>query len=477
MNSLITKIGSLGSSAEDSQEVRLQKTLLMVLAGIMSVLGVIWGSMYFYFDEIVAGSIPMSYGVVSMISIAIFAQTKSITFLRVSQLLFCLILPFALMVSLGGYAGSSGVIMWALTSPLGALVFKGRKEAINWFLAYVFLLVVAFFLEGRYPYSNNLPDSVIPVFFLMNIGGLSMITFVLVRYFIGEKNLALTILENKHQWIKDAFSAYMSPNLVEHLINNPSDLKLGGERRECTFIFTDLVGFTTLVEKSDPATLVTSLNEYFEGMTEIVFKHEGTVSKIVGDAITVMFSAPVIQQDHAARAVACAMEMDEYAEQFALAKKKEGVDLGRTRIGVNTGDVIIGNIGGKNQLDYRALGDAINVAARLESANKQLGTRVCVSETTVEQCPDFKGRPIGSILLKGKSKPVATYEPLRANQMNTEHANDYSRAFDFMGKDTLKAISQLEKIVTNHPKDTLAAYHLGRLKSGKSGTTIVLLWK
>lgn len=354
---------------------------------------------------------------------------------------------------------------------------KGRVEATRWFLALIALLIISVFLEGRYPFTNNLPENVVLGFFAMNIIGMSLTSFIIVRYFVGEKNLALTLLEKKHEWIKDAFSAYVSPNLVNHLINHPDELKLSGERRECTFVFTDLVGFTSLVEQSDPSTLVAYLNEYFEGMIEIVFRHDGTVSKIMGDALAVMFSAPVVQENHAARAVACALEMDEYAQNFAREKKKQGLDLGRTRIGVNTGTVIIGNIGGKNQLDYRALGDAINTAARLESVNKQLGTRVCVSETTVAQCPDFVGRPIGSLLLKGKTKPVNTYEPLTTEQMQSDRINDYISAFSLMDGNRLEALEILRNIVKKYPEDTLASYHLGRLNSGKSGSKIVMAWK
>ncbi len=477
LNSLFNRIGQIGSNANDSQEVRLQKTLLIAFAGTMAILAALWGAIYFYFDEPLAGSIPMLYALISVVSISIFAKTKSFAFLRISQLTFSLVLPFLLMIALGGYAASSAVVMWSLTSPLGALVFKGRKEAVRWFVVYLLLLVSGIFLEGNIPFSNALPSQVVLVFFAMNIAGMSLTTFIVLRYFVGEKNLALTLLESKNQWIKDAFSAYVSPNLVDHLINNPEDLKLGGERRECTFVFTDLVGFTTLVEQSDPSTLVTYLNEYFEGMIAIVFKHEGTVSKIVGDALAVMFSAPVVQKDHAARAIACALEMDQYAQEFAREKKQQGLDLGRTRIGVNTGTVIIGNIGGKNQLDYRALGDAINVAARLESANKQLGTRVCVSETTVVQCPNFVGRPIGSLLLKGKTKPVATYEPLTKEFLASKNIQAYLQAFEVMQKEDLKAIELLQNINEDFPEDTLASYHLGRLKSGKTGTTIVLPWK
>ncbi len=477
IKTLINRLGSIGSHPDDSENIRLQKTLLIVFSGSMAFMSLFWGLLYFYFNEPIAGSIPLSYSIISAISLILFSKVKSYNFFLSSQLTFSLILPFALMISLGGYAGSSAVIMWSFTSPLGALVLQGRKKALHWFIAFLALLIIAVFLERNYTYTNKLSNTAIIGFFAMNIIGMSLTSFIVVRYFVGEKNLSLTLMQNKHKWIKDAFSAYVSPNLVEHLIENPEKLSLSGERRECTFVFTDLVGFTTLVEKSNPATLVSFLNEYFEGMTEIVFKHEGTVSKIVGDAIAVMFSAPVIQEDHAEKAVACALEMDAYAQRFAEEKEKLGLDIGRTRIGVNTGMVIIGNIGSKKQLDYRALGDAINTAARLESANKQLGTRVCVSETTVAKCQNFMGRPIGSLLLKGKTKPVATFEPLTADELNSDRITDYISAFNLMNDNSLEALKAFITIQEKYPKDTLAAYHLKRLNAGESGTTIVLPWK
>ncbi|WP_411032082.1 adenylate/guanylate cyclase domain-containing protein [Spongiimicrobium sp. 3-5] len=477
IKSLVSWIAGIGSHPDDREEVRVQKTLLIAFAGSMAIMACFWGLLYLYFGEPLAASIPSLYAAVSLISIALFAKIKNYQLFLVSQLAFSLILPFILMLTLGGYAGSSAVIIWSLTSPLGALVLQGRSQALWWFFAFIGLLVVALLLEGQYTSVNNLPTHTITGFFVMNIAGMSLTSFIVLRYFVGEKNLAITMLESKHKWIKEAFSAYVSPNLVTHLIQHPDELRLGGERRECTFIFTDLVGFTPLVEKSDPATLVTYLNEYFEGMIAIVFKHEGTVSKIVGDAIAVMFSAPVVQKDHAARAVACALDMDAYAQNFALEKQKIGLDLGRTRIGVNTGTVIIGNIGGKNQLDYRALGDAINTAARLESANKQLGTRVCVSGTTVAQCPDFIGRPIGSLLLKGKTRPVATFEPLTKSKSETPNISDYLEAYKLMENNAPEALGKFKGVVEDYPEDGLASFHLSRLNSGKSGSTIILPWK
>ncbi len=472
--SFYERILVIGRDSNDNEEIKLQKSLLVVFSGSMAIMAFFWGLLYFYFGETISGIIPFSYSIISLISLAIFSKIKSFSFFLISQLSFSLILPFLLMVSLGGFASSSAVIMWSLTSPLGALVLKGKKEALQWFLIFIGLLIVSIFIEGKYSSTNNLSENVILVFFAMNITGMSLTSFFIVRYFVGEKNLALTILESKHKWIKDAFSAYISPNIVDYLIKNPNDLKLGGERRECSFVFTDLVGFTTAIEQSDPATLVSYLNEYFEGMTEIVFKHEGTVSKIVGDAIAVMFSAPVVQNDHAERAVACALEMDKYAENFANKKEKLGLNIGRTRIGVNTGSVIIGNMGSKNQLDYRALGDAVNTAARLESVNKQLGTRVCVSEYTVTKCSNFIGRPIGSLILKGKTKSVATYEPLTIEQLNSEATQDYLKAFDLITNKESNALETFKNLIRKYPEDSLINYHFNRLQNNESGTTIVL---
>ena len=209
-------------------------------------------------------------------------------------------------------------------------------------------------------------------------------------------------------------------------------------------------------------------------MTAIVFKHEGTVSKIVGDAIAVMFSAPIVQKDHAEKAVACALEMDEYAQKFALEMEKKGLHLGQTRIGVNTGTVIVGNVGGKNQLDYRALGDAINVAARLESANKQLGTRVCISESTVKKCPNFLGRPIGSLILKGKTQAVSTFEPIIENQMNNSWFDEYMVAFELIKTNIDEALSAFQSLSKSYPEDTLLSFQLNQLMSGNGTDNIVL---
>lgn len=283
--------------------------------------------------------------------------------------------------------------------------------------------------------------------------------------------------ERQQRWIRDAFSSYVSPNLVGHLLENPGQLKLGGERRECTFLFTDLADFTSLVEKSDPEVIVSLLNEYLDGMVRIAFQHDGTLDKIVGDAVTIIFSAPVVQPDHAARGVACALAMDSFAQAYAEAKRSEGIPLGKTRIGVNSGPVIIGNFGGDTVFDYTAHGDAINTAARMESVNKHLGTRVCISAFTVAGCPDFIGRPVGTLVLKGKTKGIEAFEPLTETEAGSSAVAAYRAAFDLLERRDPGADRAFAALAASYPDDPLAALHLKRLQRGETGTTIVMTEK
>ncbi|HJZ17688.1 MAG TPA: adenylate/guanylate cyclase domain-containing protein, partial [Stellaceae bacterium] len=193
--------------------------------------------------------------------------------------------------------------------------------------------------------------------------------------FLREARLRQAEAERAHA----SLSRYFSPNLAQRLGSDPGAVELEGQRREIATLFTDIANFTALVETLEPSTLGSLLNEYLTGMTDIVFAHDGTVAKIIGDALHVLFGAPGAQADHAARAVVCALALDEYAQAFCERSHKKGVALGVTRIGVHAGPAIVGNFGGGRFFDYTAYGDTINVAARLEAANKQLGTRICVS--------------------------------------------------------------------------------------------------
>src|SRR5436853_4219239 len=167
-----------------------------------------------------------------------------------------------------------------------------------------------------------------------------------------------------------------------------------------------------MVEAAAPVVFVPLLNEYVGGMTEVVFAHEGTVAKVIGDGIQILFNAPGDQPDYATRAVACAHDLDSWAQLFRERWKSKGVNFGMTRIGVHAGPAMVGNFGGNRFFDYTAYGDTINIAARLEAANKHLGTRICVSASVAKAAENFRGRPVGELMLRGRSEPLRAFEPL-----------------------------------------------------------------
>jgi adenylate cyclase len=271
-----------------------------------------------------------------------------------------------------------------------------------------------------------------------------------------------------------SLSRYFSPNLAERLAADGAAVSLAGQRREVASMFTDVSGFTSLVEMTPPDVLGALLNDYLVGMTDIVFAHQGTVAKIIGDALHVLFGAPGDQPDHAQRAVACALDLDAFAERFREGWRAKGVAMGATRLGIHAGPAIVGNFGGGRFFDYTAYGDTINIAARLEAANKQLGTRICASAAVASQIPHFRGRPIGDLLLRGRSEPLRAHEPLTADRHADPAIAAYRDAFARLEADDGGALAAFAAIVGKHADDRLAGFHLKRLLNGAAGTRIVL---
>jgi len=271
-----------------------------------------------------------------------------------------------------------------------------------------------------------------------------------------------------------SLSRYFSPNLALRLAGEEGASELEGRRREIATLFTDITSFTALVEMLEPSVLGPLLNEYLTGMTDIVFAHDGTVAKIIGDAIHVLFGAPGEQPDHATRAVVCALALDDYAQATCERYREKGLALGLTRIGVHAGPAIVGTFGGGRFFDYTAYGDTINVAARLENANKQLGTRICVSAPLAAKVEDFKGRPVGDLVLRGRTEALRAFEPLRPEQYDSPATKSYREAFAKLEANDPGAVAAFAAYLGKEPGDQLASFHLKRLLNGATGTRIVL---
>ncbi len=288
--------------------------------------------------------------------------------------------------------------------------------------------------------------------------------------------------EREQRWVREAFSRYVSPNKVTYLMAHPEQLELSGLRQSCSFVFTDLAGFTSLMETGDPARAVALLNDYLDAMLAIVFKHDGTLDRIMGDAVVVMFSAPVQQPDYRQRALDCALEMDTFASAYSTRLQAQGIPWGKTRIGVHCGEVIVGNFGGKTLFDYRALGDPINTASRLEAVNKHLGTRFCVSQAILDGCTGVPVRRVGQLVLKGKTKSLLVYEPIATTDSATCAAPaDYDAAMGLLqpgeAHQPQRALESFEALAEHHPHDPLVMLHLQRLRLGATDDYIVMAEK
>jgi adenylate cyclase len=359
------------------------------------------------------------------------------------------------------WAGGAEALAGALGSLL--LILLSFRVRGAWLVVTGLLLVAAVLAGGFLLFREHLLlfDALTP--------GITIIAVFTTLSLAG-----YVVTERERRFVERAFSSFVSPNLVRHLMRHPEQLRLRGERRACSFVMTDLAGFTPLVERAAPESLVDLLNQYLDGLIRIAFAHDGTLERIVGDAVSVHFSAPVVQPDHARRALDCALAIDRFAADFAERMRGEGVPFGDTRIGVHTGEVIVGNFGGRSQLDYRAFGDPINTTARLESANRFFGTRVAVSADTAAQCPQTPLRPIGALILKGKRNPIETYTPLAQTEIDSGLAAAYDQAYHLAEQRHPRALAAFEECAARFPEDGLVRSHLQRLRGGGSGVEIRL---
>jgi len=270
------------------------------------------------------------------------------------------------------------------------------------FSAGLVIVLTAGYLAVNYYFFNKVHISLTIIY---------PVASILVVY-IGITLYHYTMEEREKRFIRSAFGFYLAPEVITDLLSNPNKLKLGGERKRVTVFFSDLAGFTSLSEKMEPEQLVHLLNQYLTEMSEITLKNRGTIDKFEGDAIMAFFGAPVDYPDHAAAACLSAIEMQ--ARLNELNEKKwgpEGFPQLVCRIGLNTGEVLVGNMGSARRMDYTVMGDEVNLANRLEGANKAYGTKIMISESTYLDAKDLiEARELDLIGVVGRTRPVRVYE-------------------------------------------------------------------
>ncbi|AEF85176.1 putative adenylate cyclase 2 (ATP pyrophosphate-lyase 2) (Adenylylcyclase 2) (AC2) [Treponema primitia ZAS-2] len=273
--------------------------------------------------------------------------------------------------------------------------------------------------------------------------------------------------------LKKAFSTYVSGDVVQDVMSDPSRLQLGGSKRNMTAIFTDIQGFTSAAEILDPEDLVRLLNVYLSGMSDIIMEEKGTIDKYEGDAIMAFFGAPLDLPDHARRACTSAVLM-KYKEReinaYLIEKKISPVPL-FTRIGINTGDMVVGNMGSERKMNYTIMGNAVNLASRLEGVNKQYGSRILVTEETLKAAGDgFLTRRLDTVRVMGVVTPVQIHELLDTAESASVEIQKLVESFNhardiFENRDWAAAEAAFEGVLKGDPNDGPARLFLERARA------------
>jgi class 3 adenylate cyclase len=384
----VERFASIGALPEDTDDERIRKGALTLAAGIVSLLTPIWVVTYLLLDLPVSAAIPFAYLVVSVVSLVRLARTKRYRAFRTIQLALLLALPFALQWSLGGYVPSSGVALWALTCPLGALTFAGTRQATPWFVAYVALIGLSLALEPVLT-PAEVPEAVQVAFFAANVTGVSLTAYLMLQYFVRER-------EREHE---------RSERLLLNVLPEPVALRLKRHENviadrfdEATVLFADIVDFTPMSAGLPPEEVVELLDAVFSDFDRLAVEHGLEKIKTIGDAYMVAAGIPVPRSDHAIAVAEMALDM-----VAATASHAEGLAI---RVGMDTGPVVAGVIG-RQRFIYDLWGDTVNTASRMESHG--VPGEVQVTERVVAALDDrYRFVPRGTIDVKGKG-PMRTW--------------------------------------------------------------------
>lgn len=347
-----------------------------------------------------------------------------------------------------------GLIALMLISMLAGLIASPSVRSISFML-----LGTLFVTAGTYLYIHQ--GLVISLSYGLTALFLSF-SIITLRYYMLEMG--------QKQMIKGAFGQYLSPAVVDILVKDPSKLSLGGESREMTAFFSDVAGFSTISEKLTPEELVQLLNEYLTAMCEIIARYDGTVDKFEGDAIIAFWGAPLDQPNHATLCCYACIDMAKHMLSLREKLAAEGRPPMTVRMGINTGRMVVGNMGSKQRMDYTIMGDAVNLAARLEGANKFYSSGTMISNATYQQAKEHvEVRELDIVRVVGKNEPVTIYQLLdRKGELDPTMAEILARYNHgreaYKAKDFATALQRFEKILELDPKDGPGLTYVARCK-------------
>lgn len=355
--------------------------------------------------------------------------------------------------------------MFLLFSYVLAITFVLSFKNINIFRSNVLvvLLIGSYFILA---YMLFLKGIWIEVFYPIFVMLLLYILLNAQNYFSEEK---------EKRYIRDAFGTYINPQLIHELVESPDKLKLGGEKKELTVLFSDIASFTTISENLNPEELIELLNEYLSITTDIILKNNGTIDKYIGDAIMAIFGAPVYKESHVFDACGAALLYQEALRKLREKSIGEGKVPISARIGLNTGEMVVGNmgcnIGDKKKFNYTVIGDEVNLSSRLEGANKYYSTEILVGPRTYEIAKDeFVFRSVDFVRVKGKHKAVGVYELMgrRGDEELEAFVEKYNNAMEsYKNRAFEDAESLFSDLLKSHPEDGPIKVYLDRIKDYK----------
>ncbi|MDT5183397.1 MAG: adenylate cyclase [Mycobacterium sp.] len=397
----LKRLSEIGASPSDSEELRVRKAVLVLSSTLMASLAFVWVATYAALGLWVSAAIPFAYQVASAASMYTFARTRRYRLFRRSQLWMSLLLPFALQWSLGGFGTSSAVALWAITAPLGALLFVGARQAVPWFAAFAGLVAVSAAMDpalsARAP---DVPGGVVVAMFAMTVLGVATTTFVLLEYFVRARQRALAALELERAKSERLLLNVLPEPVAAHLKEHEG--VIADACPEVTVLFADIVGFTPLSERLSASNVVALLDRVFTRWDQLAADHGVEKIKTIGDAYMVASGIPLPRENHAEAIAEMALAM---GPEFARVASETGHAL-QVRIGIDTGPVVAGVIG-RAKFIYDLWGDTVNTASRMESYAPP-GT-IQVTDRTFERLRGlYEFRPRETIDVKGKG-PMRPY--------------------------------------------------------------------
>jgi adenylate cyclase len=310
-------------------------------------------------------------------------------------------------------------------------------------------------------------------YYLFSRQGLQLDLFypqaLIVLVFLGVTSHRFLAEEEERKRIRKAFESYVAPTVVQEMLKHPEQLRLGGERREITILFTDIRGFTTMSEKLDPEALVTLLHDFLNPMSNIIINQGGTIDKYMGDAIMALFGAPLAQPDHPHLACRAALEMVSGLAALNQEWAAQGRPPLRVGVGVNTGPMAVGNMGSDRLFDYTAIGDNVNLGSRLEGLNKYYGTNILISQTTAAAVGQaFILRDVDQVRVKGKARAARIYELLGEGEPDPELARYlelYHRALTLYRQGQFAASqTAFEQVLEVRPGDAVCQRYIALIQ-------------